>query len=246
MCMEKILKILGVNMSIAMVNVILFSPGLVGMQLSGRSSLETAGALTIIIMSVLVFCLGNYKLLFQKEEVMNTEAIETVMDYIDVLERCMNKKTFVKSITTLLEQIEQIEKKIGRIHELLGQRFQTTEMSYTKFSEAIGNLSSVFYINLKSIINKINVFDQEDYNRVCKAMVMKESGQGIRQTKYAIYQEYIKFVEDSVEDNEQILLKLDLVLFELSKLGSLTDGELEHMTAIEEINELIEKIKFYK
>ena len=53
-------------------------------------------------------------------------------------------------------------------------------------------------------------------------------------------------MKDSIEDNEEILLKLDKFLFELSKFNSLEDGELENMSAIKDVDELINKIKFYK
>ena len=61
-----------------------------------------------------------------------------------------------------------------------------------------------------------------------------------------MYEEYITFVKDSVEDNEEILLKLDKVLLELSKFNSLDDGELENMNAIKDVDELISKINLYK
>ena len=61
-----------------------------------------------------------------------------------------------------------------------------------------------------------------------------------------MYEEYITFVKDSVEDNEEILLKLDKVLLELSKFNSLDDGELENMNAMKEVDELISKINLYK
>lgn len=61
-----------------------------------------------------------------------------------------------------------------------------------------------------------------------------------------MFDEYIFFVKDSIEDNEEILLKLDKFLFELSKFNSLEDGELENMSAIKDVDELINKIKFYK
>ena len=61
-----------------------------------------------------------------------------------------------------------------------------------------------------------------------------------------MYEEYITFVKDSVEDNEEILLKLDKVLLELSKFNSLDDGELENMNAMNEVDELISKINLYK
>ena len=68
----------------------------------------------------------------------------------------------------------------------------------------------------------------------------------ISQEKIEMFQKYITFVKESVENNEEILLKLDKVLLELSKFNSLEDGELENMNAVKEVDELINKIKFYK
>ena len=61
-----------------------------------------------------------------------------------------------------------------------------------------------------------------------------------------MYEQYVSFVRESTEDNEQILLKLDKVLLELSKFNSLEDGELENMNAMKDIDDLITKIKLYK
>ena len=60
-----------------------------------------------------------------------------------------------------------------------------------------------------------------------------------------IYNEYISFVKKAIDDNEQIILKLDEILFELSKLNSSEDGALENMSAMKEIDDLIKKVRLY-
>ena len=145
-------------------------------------------------------------------------------------------------IDILLNQIERISKKQERIDDILLQKFNENEISYKNFKNIISEVVNVFYINLKSVINKINIFDEEEYRKVKKENINNK----ISQEKIEMFQKYITFVKESVENNEEILLKLDKVLLELSKFNSLEDGELENMNAVKEVDELINKIKFYK
>ncbi|MBC7960888.1 MAG: hypothetical protein H7X94_13595, partial [Vallitaleaceae bacterium] len=107
-------------------------------------------------------------------------------------------------------------------------------------------LENVFYTNIKSILNRLYAFDEEDYNRMRNINEQKNFSTEFIQTKMGIYNEYIVFVKEAIEDNEQILLKLDKLLLEISKFNSLEDGEIENMSAMKEIDELIGKTKFYK
>ena len=95
-------------------------------------------------------------------------------------------------------------------------------------------------------LNKLNAFDEKDYNRIKKDGAQKKFTLEFIQSKMSIYNEYILFVKEATEDNEQIILKLDKILLEISKLNSLEDGEIETMGAMKEIDELIDKTKLYK
>ncbi len=156
-----------------------------------------------------------------------------------------SKRTFEKDIATILEQIETFQKKKETIKESLLQKFNSTEMRYSKFDGVILGIENVFYINIKGILNKLNAFDEKDYNRIRKDEAEKKFSREFIQTKMSIYNEYISFVKNATEDNEQIILKLDKILLELSKFNSLEDGEIENISAKKEINELINKIKLY-
>lgn len=243
---EKIIKLIVLNVTIAVLNVILFSPGLVGLRFEGESIFKTALAATVILMSMIIFVVGNYKIVREAEKKIKVDEIDSVMDYIDALEQNRTKKTFAKDIGILLEQIEKLEKKKDTIKELLLDKFTSSEMSYSKFEGVIISIQKIFYMNIKSILNKLNIFDQEDYDQMRRENAKEKFSTDFIQTKLSIYNQYIAFVRDSVEDNEQILLKLDQLLLEISKFNSLEDGELENMHAMQEIDELISKAKFYK
>jgi len=64
--------------------------------------------------------------------------------------------------------------------------------------------------------------------------------------KFKVYDEYIKFVDAAIEDNEQILLKLDKLLLEISGLNCIESGEMEEMAGMIEIDNLIKQAKYYK
>ena len=242
---EKIIKIIGLNIGIIVVDTILFSPGLLGIELVGAGAFETALGATTALMSVIIFVFGNYKLIIEKETIIKTSEIKTTGDYIDALKQNYGKRIFEQDITTILEQIEMFQKKRETIKEVLLQKFDITEMSYSKFDAAISDVENVFYLNIKSIINKLNAFDEKDYNRFLRGTERKFSNE-FAQTKMRIYNEYISFVKRAIEDNEQIILKLDKILLELTKFNSLEGVKIEDMSTMKEIDDLINKIKFYE
>lgn len=242
----KITKMVTLNVIIALVNVFVFSKGLIGVQIVGGSALGTAFGVTIILMSLIVFFYGNYKILLQKNEPVLIGEIKTPEECIHALRQNNVKKTFSKDIVTILEQTDRFSDKKKTIKDILLQKFSSGEMSYSKFEETIKGLEEVFYINIKSILNRLNAFDEADYNRMQSNSARKKFTADFIQTKMEIYNEYIAFVKDAIEDNEQILLKLDKLLFEISKFNSLEDGEIEHMSAMKEIDELIKTTKLYK
>lgn len=116
-------------------------------------------------------------------------------------------------------------------------------MSYSKFDGVISDIEEIFYLNIKSIINKLNAFDEKDYDRI-KKEDRKFSNEFV-EAKLNIYDQYITFVKKATEDNEQIILKLDKILLELTKFNSLEGGKIEDMIAMKEIDDLINKIKLY-
>lgn len=240
---KKIIKLLGLNIGIAVVDIIFLSPGLLGIEIIGGSTFGTALGVTVIIMSVIVFIYGNYKLVIEQEKIIRAKEIKTTEDCIDALNQNYDKRIFQKDIATILEQIEMFQKKREAINDVLLQKFDAKEMSYSKFDGVILDLQEIFYMNIKSIINKLNAFDKKDYDRIKKED--KKFSNEFVQAKLNIYNQYISFVRKGIEDNEHIILKLDKILLELSKFFSIENGKIEDMRAMKEIDDLINKIKLY-
>ena len=93
-----------------MVDIIFLSPGLLGIEIIGSSTFGTAFGATVIIMSGIVFIYGNYKLIIEKEKIIQASEIKTADDCINALNQNYGKSIFEKDITTILEQIEMFKK----------------------------------------------------------------------------------------------------------------------------------------
>jgi len=242
---EKWVRLLSLNLGIAAANIIVFSPGLIGLEL-GASALAAASGSTIIFLSGAGLFYGNYKLLSEPEKSIPISQISTAEGYIEALNDQRELKTFEKSIELLLDQIERLQKKNKTIREILLQIFSASEIAYKKFDAVIAEVEKIFFMNIRSVLNKLNAFDEDDYNFVRSRQEAGAFSEQFMEEKLEVYYEYIKFVNAATEDNEQILLKLDKLLLEISGLNSIESGELEQMAGMIEIDNLIKQAKYYK
>lgn len=247
---KKLIKSLGLNLGIAAFNIVTFSPVLIGLELFGASALETAFGITFIFLSGVGLIYGNYELLNESEnesgEETQTNKIRTVEDYIEALNLHKGLKTFEETVDLLLDQIERLQRKNKNIRDILLQIFSASEVSYKKFDSAIFEVEKIFFINIRSILNKLDAFDEEEYNAVRKKHKEGAFSQHLMEEKMRVFNEYINFVKAATEDNEQILLKLDKLLLEISGFDSVESGQLEQMAGMIEIDNLTKQAKYYK
>lgn len=242
---KKLAELLGLNLGIAAANIVTFSPGLIGLVLFGASALETALGITIIFLSGAGLTYGNYKLLSPPEKPVTPDKW-TLDDYIEALNLHRELKTFEVTVDLLIDQIERLQKKNKTIRDITLQIFSASEISYQKFDAVIAEVEKIFFMNIRSILNKLNAFDEEDYNFIRKKYEAGAFSQQFMEEKFKVYDEYIAFVKAATEDNEQILLKLDKLLLEISGLNSIEGGQLEQMAGMIEIDNLIKQARYYK
>ena len=244
---KKITELAGLNGGIAAVNVIAFSKGLLGLSIFSGNILTTAISLTTLGMSILAFFYGNYKIITAPERiaVYNEENLIEEQDYVQALKENQNKKLFSDDIELAISQIGRLKQKSGMLNTLLEQEFSSTEMSYARFRQIISSVVDLFYSNVRSIINRLIIFDYSEYTNVRTG---KLRGLTKEQTdaKLQIFDEHVAYINNKIDKNENILLKLDSLLLEVSKLDDVTESEIESLEAIKNINELIEQTKLYK
>jgi len=245
---DVLIRLLGLNLGIAAANIIVFSPRFldVGIIRPGVGALEAAFGCAFLALSASGLAYGNYRLLSEPENAIPIGPKSTKEDYIEALSEYRDLETFEINIGILLDQIDRLQKKNKTIRDILLQIFSASEISYQKFDEVIAEVENIFFKNIRSIINKLNAFDEDDYIFIRKQRDTGAFSEEIMEEKFKVYNEYITFVKEATEDNEEILLKLDKLLLEISGLNCIESGELERMAGMIEIDNLIKQAKYYK
>ncbi|MNH90488.1 hypothetical protein D3C87_513150 [compost metagenome] len=244
MSVVKYIKLLGLILGVIGLNIIVLSPGFLGLEIGG-SALSTAFGVTLLVGSALGLLYGSYTLLFKQPVPLLVQQIKTHEDYVEALSHFRRVKPLQADINLALEQMERIRKKKDTLFSVLAQRFDLEELSYKKFAAVTNEVEKLFYLNVRSILNRLHVFDESEFERVMSQKGAKLSPQ-LLQEKTQVYNDFLVFMQHSLGANEEILLKLDKLLHEISRLDSIDFGEIENMPCMQEIDSLIKQTKYYK
>ncbi|NUU64458.1 hypothetical protein HPT30_29295 [Paenibacillus sp. JW14] len=243
---SRLFKLLGLIAGIVLLNIAVLSPGLLGVDIVSGSALETASGVTLLVLSLLVVLYGSYILLFKPSPAKSIRKLETQVDYIAELHKYRNVKVLKKDVVLALDQLERIDKKKDTLLNVLSQRFEQTELSYQKFIAVIGSVEKLFYLNIKGILNKLSVFDAEEFSLFTDSHNPGQFSDKLVQQKRNLFNEYFAYVAGYLGANEEILLKLDQLLLEISLLDSTDYKSIEEMPCMREINDLIKQTKLYQ
>lgn len=243
---SKIMKLLSMILGIVLLNIFVLSPGLLGVKIGGENALQTASGVTLLFISFLMVLYGSYVVLFKPPVVTPLKSVKTHEDYIAALHHYRNVKVLKNDIALALDQLERIEKKKLALLDVLSQRFDQTELSYKKFFSVIYEVEKLFYLNIRGILNKLSVFNASDFAGFTGQHKSAQISNRVMQKKTELYNEYLAYVTGYLDANEEILLKLDKLLLEISLLGSTDYKDIEEMPCMKEIDSLIKQTKFYK
>lgn len=244
MSLFRYIKLIGLIVGVIGLNIIVLSPGFIGLEIGG-SALSTALGVTLLVGSAMGLLYGSYMLLFKQPAPLTARPIRTHEDYVEALSHYRRVKPLQADISLTLEQMERIRRKKEKLFLVLAQRFDQEELSYKKFASVTNEVEKLFYLNVKSILNRLHVFDETEFQRVMSSRPVQLSPE-LLQEKTQVYNEFMVFLQDSLETNEEILLKLDKLLLEISSLDSIDFGEIENMPCMQEIDSLIKQTKYYK
>ncbi|GAA0136838.1 hypothetical protein YSY43_36790 [Paenibacillus sp. YSY-4.3] len=239
-------KLAGLIIGIVFLNIVVLSPGLLGVQIRGASAVQTATGITLLVISILVVLYGSYIWIIKVPVVTPVRDIQTHEDYIIALSHYKNEKALKKDILLALDQLERMEKKKETFADVLSQRFDPAELSYKRFNSVIYEVEQLFYLNIKGILNKLSVFNASEFSIFTGQQTAMHFSEKLVQEKTKLYHEYLAYVAGYLEANEEILLKLDKLLLEISLLGSTDYREIEEMPCMKEIDALINQTKYYK
>lgn len=252
------IKLLAFNGALSIMNILFFSEAFLGISISGRHPFFAALGVTVIVISIILFFYINYIIL--KPTQTEAPAPAAKEKEIQTLDDCMaavgeyisnNIKTFRNHLNLILSHIQRMKKKRQNIEDVLSERFDENELSYKKFLGAVINIEEIMILNIKSLLNRINVFDEEEYEKLLHDQYSKKSpasdrSEQILNSRLEIFYECKEFVQNAVDNNEEMLIRLDKLLIEISKLNSLDGEDIDQLNAMKEIDDLIHNTKWYR
>ena len=121
-------------------------------------------------------------------------------------------------------------KQVTRNVDIYSKRYTDKNILVTNKLITFNKFSEINYENNTKSNNKFKFELKED----------------IPQEKLDIYNKYIEFVNESTNINEEILLKLDKMILEISKYNTIDGSDIKKMPVITEIDELIKNANLYK
>ncbi len=195
-----VVKLVALNAGIVLVNLVVFA----GLKFSPMSDdkLIQAVSITIIAMSVIIFFVLNYRILSSAVDGTG-EAPQIVLvkeNYRETLHKYrLLSPELDDEIDLAIDQMDSIDRKQEKLAEIL----KRNETPYGSLTETGEQTESVIYNNIRYMLNRVTLWDEEEYHNP---------------KKKHIYEEYLAQIKKVLDKNDEILNEFDLFLSEVSNI----------------------------
>ncbi|MDR1870907.1 MAG: hypothetical protein LBS60_03095 [Deltaproteobacteria bacterium] len=154
-----------------------------------------------------------------------------------------NGKTFKYKLLLIINYSVKFVKKRNLIDKSLLSHLDKTELSFAKFSTILLNIDNSVKQNLNDILMRLLSFDETEYEEILK--YQNPSSRNYIERK-DIFDEYVNYINTSINFLDSILIKIDKLQLESTKIKSLDVNDIDNLTSIKDIDNLIKTMKFYK
>lgn len=218
------------NFGLAFLNIILFSKMFAGISLTEDTPLRRAAGFTVLIMSVLLFLYGNYKLMKSPQAKYDYTTMELVTpaDLLDALEDLRSRTALRPQLETVISQIRLIKGKKENLKAVIYHKFREEDEDALGFKDVVENTEKLLYANAKQVINAAAAFDQKEFQRL-------ERTRAQHPERFQIYMEQINYIKGKVSQNEKVLLEYDRLIMEVSKLSDGSEESAENLKVLESV-----------
>lgn len=253
---KNIIKMIVLNLLIIAVNLTLFSCTGITIDLEA-GTLDAALGWTLAVMSGAVFCYGNWELLSDDEKHRNKHQtkllkendLTSIDDHIRSVSEQSYKLVLKQEIDDTEDQLRRLKEKQDSLSSVLSQRFSPEDENFEKFQSVINSVRSLFLSNSLKIINRMRIFDYEDYRRQCEKLRYDPMSGGTGDIEASesieVYQQQIDEIRGIIHENEIILSRLNDLLLEITKLNEENETPAANSSAMEEMDLLISQTKYY-
>jgi hypothetical protein len=149
------------------------------------------------------------------------------------------------------DQLDRIRKQISRFlskrkmtQDFLSHAIGVAEHGYTHAISVLVNIEQLLFTNSRSVLTRLILFDEKDYWHV-RDEVSKGNNREVWHAKLELYKEFFDFTSRGVDFNDEVLLRLDELVSEMSKLKSFTEVDIDNLSVMSEIKALISETNLY-
>ena len=195
------LKLAIATIILAIIDVIIFSPALVGLTFGKNAIL-----FCLVIIINIVGIVGLYLYMTHSTAAKygyDLEKLKDETDYKEALESKLDKKSpFYEEVKKALSQLESMTRKKKVLTELLEQNNQE---HFTALTDLGNQATNFLFNNIRKILNRIAIFDS-DINGTLK-------------------EEHKKYIQKLLDSNEGILVEFNKLLTEVSQMDNTSSDD---------------------
>ena len=242
--MKNIIKIILLNLSIVIAGILLYSDGFLGLRPGDDSILRAGLSIIFAISLVAIFSVGNYSLLKspEKPNIINLPADKTVttQEIEALLKKYYSSKYFGDYAKTSSDQLQRLTKSISRATEIINTKFSPGTLTAERYVGVVNAAAAAAINNLKSVAVSMQMFDDEEYKRL-QHYKDDDIPDDIQEKQIELYNQNFTRIKNSIAKNENLILKTDTLVMELS--AERQDNNDENI--LDEIATLTDELKYY-
>lgn len=221
--MSNKLKIILFNGMLIIFNIVLFSPGLIGISIHHDNVVLAGLAIAIPVIDIVTIIYVNYRLLSQTENKKDNkiEKLEGTEDYkISIKKARKRLKALTEQFDLMIKQIDEIEHKKEALLDYLKQN----QLDDKFFIEEAENTEAYLFKRIKTILNKCILLDESlDETAFCEE-----------------YREEIFYINQLLSKNEIVLDKFQDFLTEVFFYK---EKEIQGNTSLETTIEVLRELR---
>lgn len=220
--MRKPIKLILFNVAFICITPLCFSDKFLGLGFNpSNGAFKFALSISLAVFGIFMFFFGNYMIILSKDKInYKVDRLETIDDCIGALWQCIRTDpSFKAEITKAIEQLKVLQRRNDSLKALLEQNGITESFKY--LNQTANKAEFFAFSNVKSIINRLIVFDNKEY------LSNPDS------VDISVHRD---FINEKLNSNQTILKEYSDLLLALSAIG-----DTHHMN-IDEIRDMTEAL----
>lgn len=218
--MKKNIKLAVFNIAFIIIAILSFSDRGLGLSFDpSDGALSFAMSISLAFFGIALFCFVNYALLTKKEKVdYKIKKLSTISDCIAALHKCMHTDpAFIEEIKEAIDQLQTLQRRTDSLATLLEQN--GVSENFASINKTSDKAKFFVFENVKRIINRLIVFDNEEY-------LAKGENYDIS--------EHRNYICTILRDNDDILREYQNMLLAVSGIGDIHHTNLTELQIMTE------------